>query len=485
MYNKQYSSQMDIYNFILPFGGHLDPNNRWVLLSDKIDWKHIEENYANLFGDTGNPAKSARMAFGALFIKQKLNVSDEETVLQIQENAYLQYFIGFREFTTEQPFTPSLMVSFRKRFPEESLNEINEHIFLQKNNDDDDQDGTNNSSSSDTSNSEQDDVSKNQGTLIVDATCAPSDIAYPTDLELLDKARIWCEKIYDTLFKEYGIEQKKRTYRQTARHEFLSINKRRNKSKKKIRRVIRKQINYIDRDLNYIDELLLNPGAFEYLSNIQQDRLETIRIFVNQQKTMYETKSHTIDNRIVSLAQPYIRPIVRGKSKAKTEFGAKLSIAVVNGIAFVDTLSFNSYNEGEHNEFKNAVEKYRERFGMYPQRILADKIYRNRKNSQWCKEKGIRMSGPKLGRPGKHHEEDLRTELREVGERNLVESKFGIMKRKYGLNLIKAKLEETTKSDIVMNVFVMNVERVARLSLSRFIGEFSHLFKILIFSKAQ
>lgn len=176
----------------------------------------------------------------------------------------------------------------------------------------------------------------------------------------------------------------------------MSINKRRNESKKKIRRVIRKQINYIDRDLNYIDELLLNPGAVEYLSNIQQDRLETIRLFVNQQKTMYEIKSHTIDNRIVSLAQPYIRPIVCGKSKAKTEFGAKLSIAVVvvNGIAFVDTFSFNSYNEGEHTEFKNTVEKYRERFGMNPQRILADKIYRNRKNSQGCKEKGIRMSGP-------------------------------------------------------------------------------------------
>lgn len=178
-----------------------------------------------LFGETGNPAKSSHLAFGALFIKQKLNITDEETVYQIQENPYLQYFIGFHEFSTEQPFTPSLMVSFRKRFTDDILNEINESSFIDERDDKQDHENSLNHS---------EDIESsciNKETLIIDATCAPSDIAYPTDLELLDIARIWCETIYDELYKKYGNRKKQRTYRNKARYEFLSINKRRIKAK--------------------------------------------------------------------------------------------------------------------------------------------------------------------------------------------------------------------------------------------------------------
>ena len=173
-------------------------------------------------------------------------------------------------------------------------------------------------------------------------------------------------------------------------------------------------------------------------------------------------------DRIVSLAQPWVRPIVRGKAKAKTEFGAKLSISVVNGYIFIDRLSFDAYNEGDYEEFKAAVELYKKRFGCYPERILADKIYRSRKNREYCKEHGIRMSGPKLGKPKADNSADIATELKEIGERNEVEGKFGTGKRKYGLNLIKAKLEETARTDICMNLFVENLEHQIREDLRSF-----------------
>lgn len=106
----------------------------------------------------------------------------------------------------------------------------------------------------------------------------------------------------------------------------------------------------------------------------------------------------------------------------------------MNGYTFIDRISFDAYNEGEETEFVRVVEEYRRRFGRYPERILADKIYRSRANRCFCKEHHIHLSGPKLGRPSKDRSvEEVRQELRETGERNAVEGKFGNGKRKLGL----------------------------------------------------
>jgi transposase, IS5 family len=91
MYRKQHNGQLSIEEFHLPFGGTLDPENRWVLLSALMPWEELEETYAPQFSPTvGAPAKPVRLAFGALFIKQRLGLTDEETVHQIRENAYMR-----------------------------------------------------------------------------------------------------------------------------------------------------------------------------------------------------------------------------------------------------------------------------------------------------------------------------------------------------------------------------------------------------------
>lgn len=468
MYQKPDYAQTDIYDFILPFGGHLDENNRWVILRRSIDWRTIHEVYEKNFDnkETGNVALSAEIAFGSLYIQRKLSLTDRELVDQISENPYMQYFIGFKEFSTEKPFDPSLLVTFRKRLTAEMMEEISRSMFPVDEEEKDD-DGTppgDGGSRSDTEN-ETEDVSGNSGTLIIDASCAPADIAYPTDLELCDRAREWTETILDHYWKECGAAggngTKPRTYRKTARRRFLSLNKRRKKTTKRIRKELRYQLGCIRRNLGYIRkyEEVYGTGI---LHKIEAERLRTVKIFESQQRYMLENKVHSVEDRIVSLSQPWIRPIVRGKSKAPTEFGAKISISVVNGYTFIDKISFDAYNEGDHDEFLAVVEKYHERFGCYPERILADKIYRSRKNREFCKKQGIKLSGPKLGKPGKNRKEEIRQELKEIGERNAVEGRFGNGKRKLGLGLIMAKLKETTEAMISMDIFVLNMEHYMR-----------------------
>lgn len=139
MYTKSDYAQLSVYDFILPFGGHLDEDNRWVKLRSAIDWKIIEEVYEKNFNNKkdGQEAYPAEVAFGALYIQRTLGCTDRELVMQISENPYMQYFIGYKEYSKEKPFDPSLLVHFRKRLTDEMMSEITERMFLKDKNDDD------------------------------------------------------------------------------------------------------------------------------------------------------------------------------------------------------------------------------------------------------------------------------------------------------------------------------------------------------------
>src|SRR5690625_403241 len=93
---------------------------------------------------------------------------------------------------------------------------------------------------------------------------------------------------------------------------------------------------------------------------------------------MFKEERSSIEDRIVSISQPHVRLIIRGKATARVEFGAKLSVSMVDGYAFLDVLSWGSYHEGKH--LQESVEKYKRRYGYYPEAVLADTIYRTREN---------------------------------------------------------------------------------------------------------
>ncbi len=453
MYRTNDSNQLTFENFYLPFGGHLRSDNRWVILSEQIPWPHIEQVYGELFpSEEGCPAKSARMAFGALFIKERLGTSDRETVEQIKENPYLQYFIGMMEYNDEQaPFDPSLMTHFRKRFSQSILSEINAWILH----------GPPEEDAGDNDHDDDETNRPNQGKMIVDATCTPADIAYPTDLSLLNEARQKSEQIIDAMHEPFiGIGKKPRTYRQAARKAYLAVAKQKKPGARKIRKAVGKQLRYLRRNLGHIDRMV-EAGGLSYLSRRLYRMLLVIGELYRQQLWMYENNMHSISDRIVSLSQPHVRPIVRGKAKASVEFGAKVSISLVDGFSYVDKISWDAYNES--GDLKEQIKRYKRRFGCYPESVHADKIYRTADNHRFCRKHGIRLSGPQLGRPSGDAEivkEQKKLQHRDECDRIAVEGKFGQGKRRFSLSRIMAKLDTTSEVTIMMAFIVMNLEKI-------------------------
>ena len=173
---------------------------------------------------------------------------------------------------------------------------------------------------------------------------------------------------------------------------------------------------------------------------------------------MYDNRTHSVPDRIVSVSQPFVRPIVRGKAGKPVEFGAKLDISVVDGWTRLECCSFDAYNEAGN--LQEMAEWFRKQEGHYPSRILADKIYRNRENLNYCKEHGIRLSGPALGRPKKGETRDKAQDYRDECERVEVERRFSLAKRKCGMGLVTAKLRETAAHVIAMSVLVLNLRKI-------------------------
>lgn len=441
------SKQISFSDFGQPIGMEMDPDNRWIKKADSIPWGKIEKKYAKLFANRkGNVAKPLHLALGSLIIQMEYGFSDEETAQMIRENPYLQYFCGFAKYEYKLPFDPSLMVHFRKRLTPSIVGEINEMIIEnakagQSHKDDDDSNGPGSSA-------------MNEGTLIVDATCAPQDIKYPQDIELLNQARKNTEDMITELHDPKE-GRKPRTYKVQARKDYLSMVRKKRKTSKEIRKGIRKQLQYLGRNLKAIDILLARGKT---LSPKSVKRLGTVRSLFEQQKYMFDKRTHSVENRIVSLAQPHLRPIVRGKVKAPVEFGAKLDISVCEGFARLEKQSFDAYNEAT--TLKTVIERYRDRTGKYPERILADKIYRNRDNLAFCKEYGIRLSGPALGRPKKNDKPDREQDYRDICERVEVERKFSLAKLKCGLGKIYTRLSDTTESVIALSILVVNLKKV-------------------------
>lgn len=478
MYRKAERNQLTLEEFSLPFGGRLSADNRWVKLSKLMPWELIEDQYALAFDEDvtdGRPPIEARMLYGAEWIKEQENLTDERALDHITENPYMQYFLGLREFRQERLFDPSNLTRFRNRFTPEMINEVNEELYRRMEaNEREKHKGDDNSNSSGGDGGERgksDDDAKeqpsNSGTLILDATVAPADIRFPTDLSLLNECRENTEQMINELWEHTSRKGHKTGYiRKKARAKYLKVTKQRKPRKGAIKKAIREQLRYVKKNLETIERLM--PEAGEVLPKKRLKRLETIREVAKQQEEMLETNTHTVENRIVSLRQPHVRPIVRGKARTPVEFGQKLAFSVVNGFTFIDRWDWDNFSEG--NMLIESAERYKERHGFFPAVILGDSVYRNRANRKFCKLHGIRLCGPRLGRPKAGElDADREQAYRDSCERNIVESRNGIAKRRYGLNLIMSMLSSTAFTEAAFNVLVMNAALVLRNLLRYFL----------------
>jgi IS5 family transposase len=328
--------------------------------------------------------------------------------------------------------------------------------------------------------SESEEKIENKGKLILDASCTPADIKYPTDLGLLNQARRQTEKIIDKLHLGEAIKVgiKPRTSRERARRDYLKVAKKKKPRKEERREAIKLQLNYISRNLKSIEKLNNQGISLSKLKKKDYKTLLVVAEIYRQQKEMYEEKTNRTDKRIVSINQPHLRPIVRGKTGSAVEFGGKISVSVYENYVLLDKISWENFNESTH--LIEQVEKYKELMGYYPATIHVDQIYRTRENRRYCQEKGIKMSGKPLGRPKKNISKEEKKEARDNERiRNRVEGKFGEGKRRYGLNKIMTKLPSTSMTVISLIFLVMNLSYLCRQVLLRFLCQFSEIKYIL------
>lgn len=448
---KRKNRQITLFDFNQSCGMELDPDNEWIRLAHALPWSRMEIKYVAMFPSrTGHPATPFRMALGILIIQKRKKLSDRAVIREIQENPYLQYFIGMEKFSHEAPVRPSVLVSFRKRLNAEYLMEANEYI-LEISGVTKEHEAKNESRNATAANTPSDDI-ENLGTEILDATCSPSNIRYPQDFSLLNEGREKLEDMIDYFHRKFHPWDKPRTYRRTARNEYLALAKSKKRTKKKVRSAIRRQLGYVRRDLRYLENYM---GEGYALPPKHTNCYLTIQKLYEQQKYMYDNKTHSVEERIVSISQPCLRPIVRGKAKTPVEFGAKYDVSIdEKGHARLEKLSFDPYNE--NTVFTDAMNRYKERTGHYPKRVLADRIYRTRENRNFCREHNIIMSGPKLGRPSKD-KKSTREEYQDNKDRIEIERFFSTGKRCNGAGLIMTKLEETTLSSIALSILVTNL----------------------------
>ena len=388
-------SQGILSGFEHPFDRELDSTNRWVVLAHLIPWDDLCSVYNHQVGGrsaTGRAPLNPRIILGALIIKYICNLDDRETVDMISENIYMQYFLGYPSFVNDKPFDASLFVDIRKRVGMDAINAMNEKIVKLKTGFEGkpsgNGNGTSSGGSSEVSAPEQKESgtgseteleksacsgnNEHKGRILFDATVCPQDIAYPTDLDLLSEAREITERLIDFLYDKDVHGEKPRTYRQIARKEYLHTAQKKKKTKRQVRSAIRKQLGYLGRNLRSIDHLLDFYPTLPF-SKRDLKYFYVIQTLYEQQLTMYSTHTHTIEDRIVSIHQPHVRPIVRGKASAPVEFGSKIHLSVIDGISFLDELSWDAFSEGK--QMESYVEKFRERFGCYPREVLADKVY--------------------------------------------------------------------------------------------------------------
>ena len=444
-YTSQYQSRIDEFNNL--YSLELDTSNRWIQLGSHLPWDSLVQIYkAKFSGKHGCPATNPRWIIGSLIIKHMLNLSDGETLQTISENPYMQFFLDCNSFHKNLLFSPTIFVEIRKRLGNDLFGQFSDELvkicFPEKIN--------------------HENPKGNRGELIIDATVADQYIRYPNDLGLLNEAREKTEKIIDNLFGPLRdkLKVKPRTYRRVAHKKYMAEAKKRQKNKKTLRTTIRYLLNCLDRNISSIN-LMLDMNEEFPLSFNEAQQFWVIQTLNGQQRKMYNEKSNRCDDRIVSIRQPHVRPIVRGKQGKKVEFGSKLGLSLANGFVKAEILSWDAYNEST--DLTMQAEAYKVLYGYYPELILADKIYTTNQNRKWCKDRKIRLSATPKGRPTKLSAYQKAKRKKEFARRNHIEGKIGQSKQGYKLNQIKAKLKSTSESWIGMTLFVANVVKFAEL----------------------
>ncbi len=412
MYRAKDRSEDVLFDELLPFGGHLAENNRWLIIKGLIPWGELEREYASNFSGRGRPALDGRLVIGLFLLKHMTVLSDKEVVLELQENVYWQAFCGMEQFGTVQTLHPSSLTKIRHKLGLEftkALEKKTYEVLVEKK------------------------IIRGKG-MLVDATVMPEKIRYPNDIGLLNDVREWTVGLLKGVVK--GTGDKIRTYRRVARKIFLNFSKSKSRTNKKIQRTKKQMLQFVRRNL---DQLKGRVGELDYLIQKEvEKRLVVAEKIYEQQKQMYVEKTQRCEERIVSWWREYIRPIKRGKGgKKEVEFGPKVCLSHVDGFTFLDEFSHDNYSEARVVIVEKQIKNYEERFGRLPPSITGDQLYGNRENRELLKELGIRSAFKPLGRKCDENAPQEQYVQRKQRERNRIEGDIGNLKEHYGCDGIR------------------------------------------------
>ena len=304
---------------------------------------------------------------------------------------------------------------------------------------------------------------ENLDTMYTDATCYESEMRYPTDAKLLWE-RI--EKSYATMCElsgRLGIHRPRTKFLDVQKAN-LTYRKQRKHSRSQTRKITRRLLDLLGKILKEIREVMRDhENAENLLTAREKSDMGIITRMYRQQKNHFQNNDsrESIPNRIVSLSKPHLRSIVRGKEVKSVEFGAKVNNILVDGISFIEKLSFNAFNEGTR--LVHCLKMHKKLFGVEAKKVGGDTGYAGTKNRDYCKANGIQTSFVKRGRPfgEKKKEKDLvRKELARV-RATAMEGSFGTQKEHYDLRRIKARTKRTEILYIFFGIHTANVVQLA------------------------
>jgi len=421
----------NLFSELLPFGGKLNTENRWIKLHGMIPWMDLETIYRKYFSSVGRPGKDSQLINGILIVKHLLVLSDEAAVDFFMESPYVQYFCGYDQFVTGKEIEPSTLARMRKRLGVEYFKKFEDEILEML---------------------KSRKIIKSKE-LMVDATVCPANIAFPTDTGLIENVRTWVVETIKRVRTAGKMKEKVRTYCRKAHACFLKFQKKRKKTRKEIRKAKKQLLQFAGRNIRQLKRLLRKRHGIPAVTVEQiKSRLRVATEIYDQQMTMLRDNVQTIEDRIVSFHRSHIRPMVRGKAGKDVEFGPKTSISVVDGYAFLDKFSTDAYNEGV--VLDESIVLHNERFGRNPEVVITDKLYGNRKNRERMAKDGIRASLIPLGRKSEMSKEHEAWVKKKQRKRNAIEGKIGTVKQYYGLERLRFKDEEL---NIRLGLLAMNL----------------------------
>ena len=308
---------------------------------------------------------------------------------------------------------------------------------------------------------------KNLDTMYTDATCYESEMRYPTDQKLLWEC---VEKGYDLMCKasrQLGIHRPRTKFLDVEKAN-LTYRKQRKHNKTQTRRITRRLLDLLGKVLREIRKMDREHEAAKLFTDREKQTIDIITKAYRQQCNHFQSGDarESIPNRIVSVSKPYVRPIVRGKETKNVEFGAKCNNILVDGISFIEKLSFNAFNEGAR--LPHCIKMHRRLFGMDAKKIGGDTSYAGTANRDLCKELKIQTSFVKRGKPFKEmNEKDfVRQELARV-RATAMEGSFGTQKEHYSMRRIKARRKETEILYIFFGIHTANAVLLAERLMER------------------